>query len=111
MKNKKSIYRSAETVEVHDTLRQAAAKMKHLNIRTIPVMEDDRLAGVITDRDIAVRAVSEGLNPDTTTVGEIMTREAFYCYDDHDLREVARLMKDGKVSRIVVADQARKPVE
>lgn len=101
---------SMEVIQADHTLGEAAGKMKTFNIGAIPVMEGDKLVGMLTDRDITVRAVAEGRNPSVTRVGDVMSRGAFYCYDDQDVKEVVRLMEDRKVRRIVVVNRERKPV-
>ena len=67
----------------------------------MPVREGDRLVGMITDRDIAVRAVAQGRGPDTA-VREVMTDEVKYCYEDDDTNNVARNMADIQVRRLPV---------
>src|SRR5258708_13279870 len=75
------------------TLMQAAEKMKRLNIGAIPVREKDRLVGMITDRDIAVRAVAEGRNPKEMPVREAMSRDICFCYEDETVESAAKLME------------------
>jgi len=71
-----------EVIHPEDTLQQAAAKMRRLNIGSLPVCEGERLIGMLTDRDITVRVVAEGCNPTTTTIREAMTPDIAYCFDD-----------------------------
>ncbi|HEX9302664.1 MAG TPA: CBS domain-containing protein, partial [Casimicrobiaceae bacterium] len=70
---------------------------------------DDHLVGMITDRDIAVRAVALGKSPDTT-VGEIMSQEVLYCFDDQELEDVARNMGEIKVRRLPVLNRNKRLV-
>jgi len=77
-------------------LQEAARKMRDLDAGCLPVCENDRLAGMLTDRDIVVRAVAEGRDARACTAGDIMTPEAVYCFEDDDIEEAARLMKEGR---------------
>jgi CBS domain-containing protein len=93
------------------TLREAARMMKELNVGPLPVCgENDRLVGIITDRDIAIRAVAEGDDPDVTPVGAVMTPKILYCYDDQDVGEAARMMEENQVRRLVVLNGAKRLV-
>src|SRR5436190_22171576 len=84
------------------TLQEAAAKMKSLDVGPLPVCENDRLVGMITDRDIAVRAVAEGEDPKKIRVRDIMTTEVVYCFDNDLVSEAARLMEEKQLRRLVV---------
>src|SRR5215510_3333824 len=81
------------------SLRQAARLMAEIDAGALPVGEDDRLVGMITDRDIAVRAVAEGRGPETP-VREIMSPDICFCFEDQKLDEVAANMADVKVRRL-----------
>jgi CBS domain-containing protein len=91
------------------TIQQVAGMMADLDAGVIPVSERDRLIGMITDRDIAVRAVAQGLPPETQ-VREVMTKEIKYCFDDDDLDVVARNMADIKVRRLPVINHEKRLV-
>jgi CBS domain-containing protein len=91
------------------TLQQVAGMMADLDAGVIPVHEKDRLIGMVTDRDIAVRAVAQGLPPDTQ-VRQIMTKEIKYCFDDDNVDEVARNMADIKVRRLPVINRDKRLV-
>ena len=84
-----------------ETIRDAARTMKELDAGALPVGENDRLVGMITDRDIAVRAVAEGKGPDTT-VRDVMSREVLYCFEDESLADVAQQMRELQIRRMVV---------
>jgi CBS domain-containing protein len=99
-----------ECVTPQTTLAQAARKMKTLDVGMLPVCEDDRLIGTITDRDITVRAVAASHNPSTTTVGEAMTRQMVYCFDDEDIAEAALLMESRQVRRLPVINRDKRLV-
>jgi CBS domain-containing protein len=92
-------------------LRAAAEMMRDLDIGPLPVCgEDDRLAGIITDRDIAVRAVAEGRDPEKTLVRDVMTPKIVYCFEDQDVAEAARLMEEKQIRRLVVLNHDKRLV-
>jgi CBS domain-containing protein len=93
----------------HETIRDAARTMKEIDAGILPVGENDRLVGMITDRDIAVRAVAEGKGPDTN-VRDVMSREVLYCYDDERLDDVARQMRELQVRRMPVLNREKRLV-
>jgi CBS domain-containing protein len=97
--------RDVEVVPPEATLQQAAEKMRELDIGPLPVFEGNHVIGVITDRDIAVRAVAEGRDPNTTTVREAMTEDLVFCFEDQDIDEVAQMMRDKQIRRLVVFDR------
>jgi CBS domain-containing protein len=97
--------RPIEEIPAEATLVQAAAKMKLLDVGALPVCQNDRLVGVITDRDIAVRAVAEGRDPKGTTVADAMSRDLVYCYEDDTLEAAARLMEEKQIRRLPVFDR------
>jgi CBS domain-containing protein len=88
-------------------IREAARLMKEIDAGFLPVGENDRLVGMITDRDIAVRAVAEGKGPDTS-VRDVMTKEVHYCFEDEDLETVADQMSELKVRRLPVLDRNKR---
>lgn len=92
-----------EIISPQTTIKEAADKMAELNTGSLPVGNDEKLIGFITDRDIVVRAIAEGLS-ETTTIDKIMTDKVLYCYEDNDLEDVAKNMKDNEVLRLVVLD-------
>jgi CBS domain-containing protein len=94
--------RNIERVRPDDTIQEAAYAMRERNIGFLPVCDLDRFVGMVTDRDITVRAVAEGRDPKTTRVRAVMTPDAICCHEDDDLNEAARLMRDRRVRRIVV---------
>ena len=91
------------------TLREAAMMMADLDAGSLPIGEDDRLVGMLTDRDIAIRAVGEGKGPDSP-VRDIMSRVVLYCFDDQDIDEVARNMSDATVRRLPVVNRDKRLV-
>ena len=91
------------------TIREAAQMMSEIDAGAIPVGENDRLVGMITDRDIAVRAVAAGKGPDTP-IREVMSTEVKYCFADDDLEEVAHNMADIKLRRLPVLNEKKRLV-
>ena len=91
------------------SIRDAAKTMAKIDAGILPVGENDRLVGMITDRDIAIRAVAEG-KPPTTKVRDIMSEEVLYCFDDQDLEEVAQNMSQMKVRRMPVVNREKRLV-
>jgi CBS domain-containing protein len=91
------------------SIREAARMMAEIDAGALPVGENDRLVGMITDRDIAVRAVAAGKGPDTP-VREIMTTDVKYCFEDDELDEVALNMADLQVRRLPVLNDRKRLV-
>lgn len=96
-----------EVVHPDATLREAAEKMKALDVGPLPVCDGQRLQGMVTDRDITVRATAEGKDPNTTPVRDVMTASVVYCYADQDVSEAASLMEREQIRRVVVLDRAK----
>jgi CBS domain-containing protein len=109
MKVRDSMTREVTVASPNDTLQEAARTMARLDIGALPVAENDRLVGMITDRDIAVRAVGEGLAP-TTPISQAMTRDIKYVYDDEDIDDVAENMADLQVRRLPVVNRDKRLV-
>jgi len=97
-----------ECVSPENTLQEAARKMRDLDVGPVPVCDHDRLAGILTDRDIAVRAVAEGRDPTSTRVRDVMTPEVVYCFEDQDVQEAARLMEEKQVRRLLVLNRDKR---
>jgi CBS domain-containing protein len=89
------------------TLREAAKLMAEMDIGALPVGDNDRLIGMVTDRDIAIRGIARGLGPDTP-VREVMTVK--YCFADQTIEEVSRNMGDIRVRRLPVVDRQKRLV-
>ena len=87
------------------TLREAAKVMRDLDSGVLPVGEDDRLLGILTDRDITVRATAEGKYPNSTPVREVMSSEVVSCFEDDDEHDAAAKMQEHQLRRLVVLDR------
>ena len=97
---------NVKVVRPDETIQNAAKLMADLDIGAIPVCDGTKLQGMLTDRDIAVRAVAEGRGGNTP-VGEVMTADIVWCTDEDDTQEVLDRMADAQVRRIPVVDQDR----
>ena len=86
------------------TLQDAASIMKTLDVAALPVSDGERLIGVITDRDITLRAIAEGRDPRTTDVGDVMTAEVVCCHEDDEVQRAALLMQREQLRRLMVVD-------
>lgn len=91
------------------TLKEAAQKMEELDCGFLAIGEKDKdkLTGVVTDRDIAIRAVARGDDPNTTTVEDVKTPKVLYCFEDDDVDEAAENMRDNQVYRLIVLNNEK----
>jgi len=96
---------NVEYVWPDDTLQEAALKMKDLDVGPLPVCDRDRIAGILTDRDITVRAIALGRDPRSTRVRDVMTPDVIACHEDEDVEVAARLMQERQVRRLLVLDR------
>jgi CBS domain-containing protein len=92
------------------SLAEAAQLMKQEDIGPLPVCENERVFGMLTDRDIAVRAVAEGRDPRVTRVRDVMTPDLVCCFESDDVEEAARLMQETQLRRLLVIDDDRRLV-
>jgi CBS domain-containing protein len=92
-----------------DTLKDAAQAMAALGVGLLPVTDNDRLVGMISDRDIAIRGIGMGRSPEGR-VGDVMTADVKYCYDDQDLDEVSANMGEIQVRRLPVLNRKKQLV-
>lgn len=109
MQIREAMTRNVRTVSPDATIREAARIMAEIDAGALPVSEGDRLVGMLTDRDIAVRAVAAGKGPDAT-VGEVMTHEVLYCFDDEDVSDVCDNLADVQVRRLPVVNRDKRLV-
>jgi CBS domain-containing protein len=92
------------------SLQDAAKKMRELDIGCLPVGKDDRLIGMITDRNIACRAVAEGDDPAKTMIAEAMSKGLTYCFEDQDVSEATHLMEQKQIHRLPVLNRQKRMV-
>ncbi len=109
MRVAEAMTRDVRIANPDQSIYDAACLMAECDAGAIPVGENDRLVGMITDRDIAVRAVAAGKGPNTP-VREVMTKEVKYCFDDEDLEHVAKNMADIRVRRLPVVNRDKRLV-
>ena len=103
------MHEGAETARPDDSVKHAAILMEACEIGPVPVCDGGRLVGIVTDRDIAVRAVAAGRDPDATRVREVMTAEHIItCRPDQPIEEVVELMRRHEVRRLPVLDAGRR---
>src|SRR6188508_2138103 len=104
MKIRDVMTREVQTIRPEQTAREAAAFMLSADAGSIPVTEDERLIGMITDRDIAVRGIAKGYGPDTP-VRELMTNDVICARADDDVEAIASRMSEAQVRRLPVIDE------
>ncbi|HEY9530690.1 MAG TPA: CBS domain-containing protein [Burkholderiales bacterium] len=109
MRISEAMSRDVRLVDPGQTIRDVAKIMADIDAGAVPVSENDRLVGMITDRDIAVRAIAQGKGPDTP-VREVMSQEVKYCFDDEELDHVAKNMGDIRVRRLPVVNREKRLV-
>ncbi len=101
--------RDVQLAQPGETIREAAQVMARADVGSLPVSENDRLVGMVTDRDLALRAVAAGLGTDTP-VREVMTADIKYCHDHEDVASVARNMAELGIRRLPVVDADKRLV-
>jgi CBS domain-containing protein len=84
--------------------------MRELDVGSLPVCDNDRLVGMVTDRDITVRATAGARDPAATWVRDVMTPGIVYCFEDQDVREAARLMEEKQIRRVAVLNRDKRLV-
>ena len=109
MKNSEVMTRNVQTTSPERSLREVAWLMDSIDSGAILVQEDDRLVGMVTDRDITVRAVAAGLGVDTP-VRQIMSRDVRYCFEDEDVQHVAANMARIQLRRLPVLNREKRLV-
>lgn len=96
--------RDVMTVSPQENIQRAAQLMDELNVGAIPVCDGQRLVGMLTDRDITVRAVAVGAPPDRTPVEQVMSTDVRWCFENQEVNEVMEQMRDVQIRRIPVMD-------
>ncbi|HEY8942362.1 MAG TPA: CBS domain-containing protein [Cellvibrio sp.] len=109
MKIKDIMTHNVETLSADSTICEAACAMEKADCGAILVKEGDRLVGMITDRDIAIRAVANGLNHETP-ISKVMTEKIRYCFEDEDIQHVAENMADIQLRRLPVLNRDKRLV-
>lgn len=104
MQVKELMSRTVATVLPSTPLTEVASKMRERSIGFLPVCEGEKLAGIVTDRDIVLRIVAAGRDPNGATAADAMTGDIIYCFEHDPIDEAARLMAAHQVRRLVVLD-------
>jgi CBS domain-containing protein len=110
MKLKEIMSRDVEVVHPNSMLQEAAGKMKSLDVGSLPVCDNRKLVGILTDRDITVRAVAAGRDPRQTMVSDAMTPELVFCFEDQDVKEAAKTMERYQIRRLPILDRSQQLV-
>jgi CBS domain-containing protein len=106
---KEAMSRNVKTVTPEQSIREAARLMLEIGAGALPVGENDRIVGMITDRDIAVRGVAEGFGP-AARIREVMSPKVKYCFEDEDIAHIARTMAQQQVRRLPVVNRRKRLV-
>jgi len=109
MKVSDKMTRNIRLASPNDTIQQAARSMAKCDAGALPAGENDRLVGMVTDRDLALRGLARGLGPDTK-IREVMSQEVMYCFDDEELDDAAQNMGGIKVRRLPVLNRDKRLV-
>lgn len=109
MRISQAMTRDVHVANPHQSIREVAKIMADIDAGSLPVGDNDRLVGMITDRDITVRAVAAGKGPDTE-VREVMSGEVLYCFEDDEIERVAENMADIRVRRLPVVNHDKRLV-
>lgn len=110
MKVKDAMHGGVTWVDPGTPVSEIAKKMRDEDIGAIPVGENDRLIGMVTDRDIACRAVADGRDWSTLTARNVMTNKIIYCRSDEELEDAVRLMESNKIRRLPVINDKKRMV-
>jgi CBS domain-containing protein len=102
---KEAMTREIHTIKPEDTIQHAASLMKEQNVGLLPVLENGRPIGVVTDRDLTIRATASALDPKTTPVRRAMTNDLMTLKEDQDLEDAINLMKNKQIGRVLVQDK------
>jgi predicted transcriptional regulator len=110
MKIREIMSTDVKQIDSSATIRETAERMKKFDIGCLPVKENNKIVGIITDRDIVIRAVVQGEDPNNATITSFYTPEVFCCSQDDELADAVKLMEDAQIRRLVVLDQDNQAV-
>lgn len=100
--------KDVQCMESSATVREIASKMKELDTGAIPICQNDRLVGMVTDRDIVLKTLADGADPGSAKASDIMTGPIVYCLEDQDVEDAARIMEEMQIRRLpVLSDEKR----
>ena len=104
------ISRNVETIAPEATVREAAQRMRSMDVGSLPVCDGNHLLGMITDRDITIRAIADGRDPARTSVRDAMTPDVQYVFEDDDVERAARIMRERQIRRLPVVNREKRLV-
>jgi CBS domain-containing protein len=110
MKIKDAMHKNVEWVQPTTTVAALAKRMRDLDIGAIPIGENDRLVGMVTDRDITVRAVADGKDVTKLTARDVMSKGIVFCRDTEEIEDAVRIMEQKKIRRLPVLDEKKRMV-
>jgi CBS domain-containing protein len=110
MQVKDIMTRDVQVIAPETSVLDAARKMRAFDIGCLPVCKGRRCVGILTDRDMIIRAVAEGRDLQATPVSDVMTTDIVSCSEDDDISKVVKLMEDKQVRRVLILDDERFPV-
>lgn len=110
MKVKEAMHREAQWRDPSTPIAELAELMRNEDIGAIPIGENDRLVGMVTDRDIAIRVVAEEGDISATTAGDVMTEDIIYCSEDENLEDAIHLMENKQIRRLPVINHEKRLV-
>jgi CBS domain-containing protein len=110
MKLREIMTPDVEVLSPNDTLQHAAQRLRDLDIGLMPACDGERLIGMLSDRDIAIRAVADGCDPSRTRVRDVMTPEVHYAFEDQDVDEAAAVMSRHQIRRLPVLNRGKRLV-
>lgn len=94
-------------IGLNESLQEAARRLRDLDVGMLPVGDGIKLKGMLTDRDITVRVIAEGIDPKTVRISDVMTPEVLYAYEDQDVEEAAKMMEDQQVRRLIILNREK----
>lgn len=107
---KECMTKRVELVTPSTSITEAAQKMRDGDFGILPVQDNDRLVGMLSDRDIAIRCVAEGRDYKNLNVGQVMSDKVLYCFEDQDIEEVTRNLGDNQIRRLPVLNREKRLV-
>ena len=110
MRIKEIMTREVVTIAPTASVREAAQRMAERDVGMLPVCDGERIAGLLTDRDITTRAVGEGRDPGTTRVSDIMTTEVFFCFDYEDVQDAVLSFEEKQIRRLLILNRKKQLV-
>ena len=105
MKLSEIMTRDLAIIQPDDSLQFAAKKMRDRDIGFLPVCDGEVLLGVLSDRDITIRALADGMDVNVMLARDLMTAPAIYCFEDQDVKEAAKIMEEHQIRRLVVMNR------